>query len=786
MSPDSLKLILNQASRILGDSLNVDSFLDLNFHELELNISVRASNVLRAQFESLTEFLSYPRNSFIQLRNVGVGTQIEIVQLQSLCKEAFQHLSGNNYETEVHSQNEYLPESDISSTGTPQLMTSFPKLVTLPKSTSTFQILDPNILPGRANSLIKTHFHELHQLLSTTIDELYQMKNVGAQTVDSIFDALKTAESKFDTIDLGDHEATDHPDSMKLVAVNPFELKHINSFRMLFRTDAFDEALSLQEKLLPKDVHLILKQIIRDLFPVLETKGIDPISNSWNLDKLIDLIIETACDDRDIKVINWRIFQSPPLILEDIGKRLDITRERVRQIETKALESIALVSKRSEFSIFHWVVHEASREYGDCFQIEELKSFINANPSILISDFNRLINWLRFLPPELYTIKEDIISLKKIDYSPFPDDLKTSIFKFGTPLAETEIVNLLRGYNWSNSVIESYINNLKRIFGDYYHPKKLPIEDIVHFMLTLYQEPMSVSEIHKRLGNPITPNGIRERLRLDNRIVKLQDRHYGLTKWGLEEIRTTSKEIDNYLVHHANGIAKVSELITSLINKGYKESTIRVYLNVPKYEMNGNDLRIRENLNTFEIKTKWKRSNYFYPVGESLYSLLLNVNPDIIRGIGPNIPATAFKFLNGQVGEETCYNSGSISVRVTWPPNLQQPTLSTLRSLCLELNAEDNNRILLVFDTIRRTINYKLISDTEKFTEQQILTEVKVKTGIDFSESPLSPTDYLCQLFDCPSPEILNSILIAREDRQLLKAVQHDANADPEDISSLL
>ncbi len=66
----------------------------------------------------------------------------------------------------------------------------------------------------------------------------------------------------------------------------------------------------------------------------------DPVHHTANydIDKLIDEIIANDLTDREGEILFARFAEH--ITLEEIGKELNVTRERVRQIEAKALRII--------------------------------------------------------------------------------------------------------------------------------------------------------------------------------------------------------------------------------------------------------------------------------------------------------------------------------------------------------------------------------------------------------------------------------------------------------------
>lgn len=65
--------------------------------------------------------------------------------------------------------------------------------------------------------------------------------------------------------------------------------------------------------------------------------------------KLLLEVIEKSLGPREIKIIKMRFgFEGTPMTLEEIGKEFKVTRERIRQVEAKALMRIRRYMKNHE------------------------------------------------------------------------------------------------------------------------------------------------------------------------------------------------------------------------------------------------------------------------------------------------------------------------------------------------------------------------------------------------------------------------------------------------------
>lgn len=57
------------------------------------------------------------------------------------------------------------------------------------------------------------------------------------------------------------------------------------------------------------------------------------------------LLNKLSSKEKDVIIYRFGLFDSEPLTLEDIGYKLNLTRERIRQIQVSALEKLKLRAK---------------------------------------------------------------------------------------------------------------------------------------------------------------------------------------------------------------------------------------------------------------------------------------------------------------------------------------------------------------------------------------------------------------------------------------------------------
>ena len=74
--------------------------------------------------------------------------------------------------------------------------------------------------------------------------------------------------------------------------------------------------------------------------------------------------------EREVIILRFGLETGHPLTLEEVGKRFNVTRERIRQIETAALRKLRNPSKKQENQGFPSVKRDISvrdKTYYSCF-----------------------------------------------------------------------------------------------------------------------------------------------------------------------------------------------------------------------------------------------------------------------------------------------------------------------------------------------------------------------------------------------------------------------------------
>jgi DNA-directed RNA polymerase delta subunit len=327
-----------------------------------------------------------------------------------------------------------------------------------------------------------------------------------------------------------------------------------------------------------------------------------------------ELLQKLSAKQKLVLSSRFGISGNEPLTLEAIGKSLNITRERVRQIEADALNLLKKFEKTKDALDLIRVVTETIKEKGEIAQTESLvnevfeKYFgrkakdeqekykleilfsvaglkrIKGNKEIgdawvsrdfdikrfrnIVTGIEKIFDDSRKLYPE-----EDL--LKKIDI--------VDLVPAEPKILSEQIINLLE-------VSKKFGKNIFGQWGKAKWPLIRPrgVREKATLVLLNRKKPLhfrEISEYIEKLGlsnKKVHPQTVHNELIRDKRFVLIGRGTYALREWGYEE--GTVKEIIVSLIKTAGGFSKKEEIVKNVLKKRkVKKATIDVNLSDRKF-----------------------------------------------------------------------------------------------------------------------------------------------------------------------------------------------------------
>lgn len=303
----------------------------------------------------------------------------------------------------------------------------------------------------------------------------------------------------------------------------------------------------------------------------------------------------------------------PPLTLEAIGKTLDITRERVRQIEADALNLLKKKEKSREMSELVLATSDIIEEKGGIAKADALASAvfekyfgrkirdakernlaeilfsvaglkkIKANKEMEdawaardfdIKKFRNTVNAIEKILDDSKKLFSEVELLKKID-------------NLGSTEAETQIIpeQILNFLEVSKKFGKNIFNQWGKAKWPLVRPRG--VREKATLVLLARKKPLhfrEISQLIEKMGlseKKVHPQTVHNELIRDKRFVLVGRGTYALREWGYEE--GTVKDIIVSLIKSAGGFLSKENIISDVLKKRkVKKATIDVNLSDKK------------------------------------------------------------------------------------------------------------------------------------------------------------------------------------------------------------
>ncbi len=346
---------------------------------------------------------------------------------------------------------------------------------------------------------------------------------------------------------------------------------------------------------------------------------LDRIADSEQSKKILSLDIEAEVDfvlsapkvkkDRDIAVIRERygLGGERPKTLEEIGKELGITRERVRQIEKNALRKLSefLASEIRGQEILTTLETKILKDGGTVTNLRLYELLLGGNASS--AKLKHMVSFLAMLDKKINQTLEttDVKAgfyLDNITKANLLEIIKIATDILDTekqPLEEKAFLNRVekKEIGFTNDQVIAIISMSKKILRTdngslglshwrEINPKS--IRDKTYYILKKYQKPLHFTEISKHIEaldekkKKVTRQAVHNELIRDDRFVLIGRGIYALSEWGYKA-GVVEDVIEEVLITAGKPMHKddiVSEVMKRRI---VKETTILLNLQKDKF-----------------------------------------------------------------------------------------------------------------------------------------------------------------------------------------------------------
>ena len=364
-------------------------------------------------------------------------------------------------------------------------------------------------------------------------------------------------------------------------------------------------------------------------------------------------------DERLLDIAIERIFVVDRAVtLEDLGKKLGITRERTRQLEKKAYSTLKKIFKNKEFLPVKRRAESLRNRLGNAVLANQ--NFFQDSLNWAVSDFDE----------ESFDKK---ISAALLLWLAGPYYLRNRWLLTDRDLPRKTIDALLKLCNQrgfiEREVVEGVFNDLG-INGRYHKTwidhidEFLPVGNgFIHFqggildkakaLLQYYDRPMIVKEMVEFIGSG-SVRSVHQRLIEDTNFWRINKQNEFVLAGteGYDEYTGITDEIIQE-IELCGGQASVTHLVEKISRVyGVKESSILAYLNTPMFMKDEHGVvRVCYAENYINIATDINKSSACYLSSEGIWMWRIKIDKDTMRGSGRAIPNAFAKQLGCEVGK---------------------------------------------------------------------------------------------------------------------------------------
>ncbi|MBS3695254.1 sigma factor-like helix-turn-helix DNA-binding protein [Rhodococcus qingshengii] len=571
-------------------------------------------------------------------------------------------------------------------------------------------------LPARAiNAICRAGYGTVDDLKGLTVENLFDWRNVGSGTVTAILESIVVDAA------LGPHP-TIHNLTNSLKPANEPTLITPNlvtpaapAFASPFTDDVhlvvtwfslagLSDAPFLARQLpvgTPHDVVRAWKRL-ESMTATSVTGQSEPPDGAALLDRALrDL------DHRAISILRDRMFGDSPETLERIGSKLGVTRERVRQIEAKARNTLLAALDISNSSPIALLGEAARRTIGELLPLD-----------LLLSDIPALAHPVDSIDQPAWRVLDRIDDAYEIaDGWCASPTIEAARAATGTRLAEsTDAYGVTRvdAVDFMDVEDEQLRHQFTarwlescgyRIDGDFVFTRTQSVQDYAASILSVVGSPMSADEIVSRFAVERSIASLRNVLAIDDRFTKIDRDRWALAEWGIDGYSNIRTVIRQQLAKNG-GSVNLETLVDWITSKySVSPSSVIAYASATPFETVDRIVRITSR--TREVRKTPRQTHRMFRWSNE-WAIRIAVTKDHLRGSGSVAPIAVATILDLQPGETVQLSSDLGPQSVTWTGI--QPHFGTVRRFLLEQDVAIGTEAFLVIND-DRTFSVKLVRD---------------------------------------------------------------------------
>lgn len=553
-------------------------------------------------------------------------------------------------------------------------------------------------LTNRArNALERFGYWTMGDLQGLELVELLDMPQVGVGTVDSILQALAdaTVSSAAPVILSAREEGSGFPRTGQASSHEPEPPNEpfIDDLRMIASWYAAI-GMPTQPLLgpnLPPGCPLDVVKARQRLELVNASEVLAQEHAELDAAELLQRAINTL-DGRAQKILAKRLFADHPETLDELGKDLGVTRERVRQIEAKA--RAAMIESLESESVFEALGASIRELIGAILpladllvQMPALARMVEAATQPAWRVFDRL--------DDSYEIEDGWCAAPTIQVA--QTAILTRLQELANPHGVVRIDNIdALNPNQPESAARAFLRDWLIycgcvLDGDWILTRTHSVGDRAASVLSIAGSPMTSQEILDRLGVERSLGSLRNAMGSDGRFERVDRDRWALVEWGLDAYSGIRAVIRGEVAREG-GQVQMDVLIERITSKyTVSASSVIAYASASPFE--ARDGVVRFAMGDRDVRKGPERTRRLYRRTDA-WVYRVKVTTDHLRGSGSPATVAVAAILDLQPGQSRALESALGPQTISWTGN--QPAFGTIRRFLIDSDIETGTEIFLV------------------------------------------------------------------------------------------
>jgi hypothetical protein len=540
--------------------------------------------------------------------------------------------------------------------------------------------------------LAKTGATVIGDLLALTREDLLDLRGLGPTRVRRLYDYLERLANTAAAIAAWDgKDAAASPSSEAPPAAlnrDPNLETVIAWATSVAGASTWGDVLALSAEAMPSDVAGAWQELLAADLPA--TVDYSPLTEFL------------ADDPRRARILIGRVASSAPLTLQELASEFGVTRERMRQIESKGLERL-----RSNFAssptwrTVRWAAERVVAHAGAYAPSDVLAHVLPSwDPAerLLVA---RLAGYDSIDP----VLVRDGLKLPKVDELPTMADTAFVVDEY-------ELIERLQ----SSGVLEHHIDfvlssipGLSRVDGQLVRWGGSVVDKAIA-VLEVRDEPQDVDHLVIAAYGEGGSRSARNRILEDPRMMRVTKNKIGLRRWGGAHYRGVAELM---LERLASGPMDLDELADELAQRyEISPASVRMYAAAPAFKLTGDVIALRSRRDPYVPRDKpWKVRGLYRQPGVPMTVWCITVDSDMLRGSGRSIPQEIASDLGLSPGDRTELTTAAGLIPVAWSETTHSgPQIGSIRELVVDAGGTVGDQLALRFNPVDSALDVRVIS----------------------------------------------------------------------------